>query len=104
MGTLRDPLSTISLHFLCVDITPLEKTVLSPVPTEAIRYDREIGNPDETTQKTSPRGIEEFLAGELLPLRLVFDIMRFQLRCYTSGEIRIDQIRALRDVDLFMFN
>lgn len=90
------------LQILFIGITPLEKTVLCPVPTEAIRDDREIRNPDQTAQETSPGGIKEFLAGEFLPLRLVFDIMRLQLGCFTFGEMRIDQIRALRNVDLFM--
>lgn len=73
-----------------VNIAPLEQTVLSPMPTEAIRNSRETWNPDQTTQETSLGGIKEFLAGEFLPLRLVFDIMRLQLGGFTFGEIRIN--------------
>ena len=89
------------LHLLLV-ATPLEKTVLTPVPTEAIWDNRKIRNPDQTAQKAGPGGIKEFLAGEFVSLRLLLDVMWLQLGCFTSREIRINEIRALRDVDLFM--
>jgi hypothetical protein len=63
------------LHLLLA-ATPLEKTVLSPVPTEAIWDNRKIRNPNQTAQETGPGGIKEFLAREFVPLRLILDVMR----------------------------
>lgn len=83
---------------------PLEETELPPVTTETFRNNRQVGNPNQTSQKTGPRRIKEFLAGELLPLQGVMDIFRFQLCRLASGEIRIDKIRTLRNIDLFMIS
>lgn len=55
----------------------LEKTVFAPFALEAGWDDWESRNPDQSTQQTCLRRIEEASAGECLPLRLVQEIMGF---------------------------
>lgn len=49
----------------------LEKTVFSPFASEASWDDWEIRDPDQPTQQTCLRRIEEARAGKRFPLRLV---------------------------------
>lgn len=89
----------LNLALLCV-ISSSEKTVVSPFAAETLRNDWQIGNPENTTQKTRPRRIQELPARHLLPVRLIQNVVWFVFRCYTSGKVRVHQVGALGDVDL----
>jgi hypothetical protein len=78
----------------------LKKTVLAPFASEAGWNDWEIRNPDQPTQQTRLRCIQEAYAGDLLPLRLVRDVIGLQFGRIMTREIGINQERALRNINL----
>lgn len=70
-------LDRIALILILPRILSLEKAEFAPFSTVLIWDEGKVWNPDQTAQKVCSRRIKEFLAGYLIPLRFIKDIVGF---------------------------